>query len=150
MIQPNAYVPGNLSHKSKRQESQPRVEAQMEDARTSTSSQRLSRTFNRLIESPEALIAAVIPSFRSKKSPTMSSRDIPDSVQALVYARKSAGVGAYANPLDRENVLISSSEEALRPRKERGPSERLESNVYQREIPTDKILVKKPEHFNRG
>ncbi|MBW0525392.1 hypothetical protein O181_065107, partial [Austropuccinia psidii MF-1] len=36
-----------------RQECRPRGEAQMEDSRTSTSSQRLARTFEILIESPE-------------------------------------------------------------------------------------------------
>ncbi|MBW0523781.1 hypothetical protein O181_063496 [Austropuccinia psidii MF-1] len=39
-IQCNGSGPGHSSHKFKRQECQPRGEAQMEDARTSTSSQR--------------------------------------------------------------------------------------------------------------
>ncbi|MBW0466494.1 hypothetical protein O181_006209 [Austropuccinia psidii MF-1] len=39
-IHSNGYGPGNSSHKSKRQECQPRGEAQMEDAKSSTSSQR--------------------------------------------------------------------------------------------------------------
>ncbi|MBW0491321.1 hypothetical protein O181_031036 [Austropuccinia psidii MF-1] len=41
------------------QDCQPRGEAQMEDARTSTSSQRLASTFETLIESAEAYITAI-------------------------------------------------------------------------------------------
>ncbi|MBW0544463.1 hypothetical protein O181_084178 [Austropuccinia psidii MF-1] len=58
-IQSNGSGPGNSSNKSKRQECQPRGEAQMEDARTSTSSQRLASTFETLIMSPEAEITAI-------------------------------------------------------------------------------------------
>ncbi|MBW0470731.1 hypothetical protein O181_010446 [Austropuccinia psidii MF-1] len=50
-IQSNGSGPGHSNHNSKRQEFQPRGEAQMEDSRTSTSSQRLSSTFDTLIES---------------------------------------------------------------------------------------------------
>ncbi|MBW0551438.1 hypothetical protein O181_091153 [Austropuccinia psidii MF-1] len=52
-IQSNGSGPGNSGHKSKRQECQPREEAQMEDARASTS------TFEALSESPEADITAI-------------------------------------------------------------------------------------------
>ncbi|MBW0475199.1 hypothetical protein O181_014914 [Austropuccinia psidii MF-1] len=88
-IQSNRYVPGYSSHKSKRQECQPRGEAKIEDVRASTSIQRLERKFYNLIESPEAEINA-IPAVRSKEFPTRSSRDIPVSVQELVYGGKAA------------------------------------------------------------
>ncbi|MBW0566905.1 hypothetical protein O181_106620 [Austropuccinia psidii MF-1] len=58
-IQSNGSGPGHSSQKSKRQECQPRGEAQMGDARTSTNSQRLASTFDTLIESPEAYITAI-------------------------------------------------------------------------------------------
>ncbi|MBW0463759.1 hypothetical protein O181_003474 [Austropuccinia psidii MF-1] len=87
-IQSNGSGPGHSSHKSKRQECQPSGEAQMEDARTSTSSQRLANTFSTLIESPEADITAI--AVRPESLPTGSSRDIPVSVQKLVYYSKTA------------------------------------------------------------
>ncbi|MBW0525777.1 hypothetical protein O181_065492 [Austropuccinia psidii MF-1] len=74
-IQSNGSGPGHSSHKSKRQECQPRGEEQMEDARTSTSSQRLSRTFYTLIESPEADITAITV-LRPELFPTGGNRDI--------------------------------------------------------------------------
>ncbi|MBW0586186.1 hypothetical protein O181_125901 [Austropuccinia psidii MF-1] len=58
-IQSNGSGPGYSSHKSKRQECQPREEAQMEDARPSTSSQRLESTFDNIIGSPGAEITAI-------------------------------------------------------------------------------------------
>ncbi|MBW0555420.1 hypothetical protein O181_095135 [Austropuccinia psidii MF-1] len=94
--------PGNSVHKSKRQEFQPRGEAQMEDARTSNSSQRLSSTFDTLIESPQDEITA-IPIFRPEPFPTGNNRDIPVSVQELVYGSHAAGVGTYAKYLDSNN-----------------------------------------------
>ncbi|MBW0542432.1 hypothetical protein O181_082147 [Austropuccinia psidii MF-1] len=48
-IQSNGSVPGHSSHKSKRQEFQPRGEAQMEDARASTSSQRYTSLSTELV-----------------------------------------------------------------------------------------------------
>ncbi|MBW0580898.1 hypothetical protein O181_120613 [Austropuccinia psidii MF-1] len=96
----------------------------MEDARTSTSSQRLSSTFDTLIESPEADIAA-IPVVRPQSFPKGINRDIPVSVQELVYGGKAAGVGASSKCLDRCNELLSSSEEVHGPRKDRRTSEGL-------------------------
>ncbi|MBW0580601.1 hypothetical protein O181_120316 [Austropuccinia psidii MF-1] len=81
----------------------------MEDARTSTSSQRLACTFYTLIESQEADITA-IPVVRPESFPTGSNRDIPVSVQELVYGGKAAGVGTYWKYLDRHNEILSSSE----------------------------------------
>ncbi|MBW0468618.1 hypothetical protein O181_008333 [Austropuccinia psidii MF-1] len=63
----------------------------MEDATASISSQRLARNFDTLIQSPEAYITA-IPFVRSEKFPTSRSRDIPVSVQELVYGSKAAGI----------------------------------------------------------
>ncbi|MBW0573581.1 hypothetical protein O181_113296 [Austropuccinia psidii MF-1] len=86
-IQLNGSGQGHSSHQSKRQGFQPRGEAQMEDARTSTSSQRLASTFGTLIESPEAdmtAIAVVGP----ESLCTGNNRDIPVSVQKLVDSSK--------------------------------------------------------------
>ncbi|MBW0553674.1 hypothetical protein O181_093389 [Austropuccinia psidii MF-1] len=58
-IQSNVSGPGHSSHKSKRQEFQPRGEAQMKNSRTSTSSKGLSSTFDTFIESTEADISAI-------------------------------------------------------------------------------------------
>ncbi|MBW0581942.1 hypothetical protein O181_121657 [Austropuccinia psidii MF-1] len=147
-IQSNGSGPGNSSHKSKRQECQPRGEAQMEDARTSTSSQRLASTFEPLIESTEAditSISVVIPESLS----TGNNRDIPVSVQELVYGGKAARVGNSPKSLDRHHELISSSEEVHGARKNRGTSEGLDTHVLQRKSPTDKSLVEKPKHVIR-
>ncbi|MBW0587915.1 hypothetical protein O181_127630 [Austropuccinia psidii MF-1] len=148
-IQPNESGPVHSSHESKRQECQPRGEAQMEDSRTSTSSQRLVSTFETLTESPEAdinAIAAVRPELLS----TGNNRDIPVSVKELVYSIKTARVGTSPKSLDRHHVLISSSEEVHGARKDRGTFEGLDNHVLQRTSPTDKILVEKPENVIRG
>ncbi|MBW0532401.1 hypothetical protein O181_072116 [Austropuccinia psidii MF-1] len=112
----------------------------MDDARTSTSSQRLASTFETLIESPEADITA-ISVVRPESLSTGNNRDIPVSVQELVYGRKKARVGTSPKSLDRHHELISSSEEIHGSRKDRGTSEGLETNLLQRTSPTDKSLV---------
>ncbi|MBW0461230.1 hypothetical protein O181_000945 [Austropuccinia psidii MF-1] len=103
----------------------------MEDDRISTCSQWLSRTFYSLIESPEADIAT-IPIVRPKPFPTGNNRDIPVSVQELVYGSKEAGVGTSSKSLDRQNELLPSSEEVHQPQKDIGPSEGLDTHVLQR------------------
>ncbi|MBW0590191.1 hypothetical protein O181_129906 [Austropuccinia psidii MF-1] len=103
-IQSNGLGPGNSTHKSKRQECQPRGEAQMEDARTSTSSQRLASTFEPLIERPEADITDI--AVRPESLPTGSSRDIPVPVQELVYGSKTERVGTSSKSLDRNHDHI--------------------------------------------
>ncbi|MBW0528534.1 hypothetical protein O181_068249 [Austropuccinia psidii MF-1] len=148
-IQSNGSGPGHSSHKSKRQECQPRGEAQMEDARTSTSSQRLARTFDTLIKSPKADITTIAV-FRPKSLSKGNNRDIPVSVQELVYGSKTARVGTSPKCLDRHHDLISSSEEVNGERKDRSTSEGLETHVLQRTSPTDKSLVEKPKHVVRG
>ncbi|MBW0460555.1 hypothetical protein O181_000270 [Austropuccinia psidii MF-1] len=100
--QSNGSGPANSTHKSKRQECQPRGEAQMEDSRTSTNPQRLSRTFSTLLECPEADITA-ISVFRPGSFPTGKSGDFPVSVQELVYGGKSAGVGTSSKSLYRDH-----------------------------------------------
>ncbi|MBW0589140.1 hypothetical protein O181_128855 [Austropuccinia psidii MF-1] len=130
-IQSNGSGTGHSSHKSKRQECQPRGEAQMEDARTSTSSQRLGSTFNTLIEGPEAYITAIA-IVRPESLSTGNNRDIPVSVQEL------------------DHELISSSEEVHGSRKDRGTFEGPDTHVLQRSSPTDKSLVEKPKHVIRG
>ncbi|MBW0577322.1 hypothetical protein O181_117037 [Austropuccinia psidii MF-1] len=147
-IQSNGSGPGHSSHKSKRQECQPRGEAQMEDARTSTSSQRLASTFEPLIESPEADITAI--AVRPESFPTGSSGDLPVSVQELVYGRQTARVGTSPKSLDRHHELLSSSEEVHGARKDRRSSEGLDTNDLQRTSPTYKSLVEKPKHVIRG
>ncbi|MBW0509176.1 hypothetical protein O181_048891 [Austropuccinia psidii MF-1] len=121
----------------------------MEDSRTSTSSQMLSSTFDTLIDSPEADTTA-IPIIIPEPFLTGNNRNIPVSLQELVYDSKAAGLGTSTNSLDRNNELISSSEEVHGPRKNRGPSEGFDTHVSQRTSPTDKILVEKPKHFVRG
>ncbi|MBW0581963.1 hypothetical protein O181_121678 [Austropuccinia psidii MF-1] len=147
-IQSNGSGPGHSSHKSKRQECQPRGEAQIEDSRTSTSSQRLASTFEPLLESPEADIAAI--AVRPESFSTGNNGDIPVSVQELVYGSKTEKVGAYPKSLDRHHELISSSEEIYGARKYRGTSEGLETHVLQRTSPTDKSLVEKTKNVFRG
>ncbi|MBW0570188.1 hypothetical protein O181_109903 [Austropuccinia psidii MF-1] len=148
-IKSNGFGPGHSSHKSKRQECQPRGEVQMEDARTSTSSQRLASTFDTLIESPEAYITAI--SFvRPESLSTGNNRDIPVSVQELVYGGKAAEVGTSARSLDMHNELLSSSEEVHGSRKDRRTSEGLDTHVFQGTSPTDKSLVEKPKHVVTG
>ncbi|MBW0585990.1 hypothetical protein O181_125705 [Austropuccinia psidii MF-1] len=61
----------------------------------------------------------------SEKLPTGGSRDIPVSVQELVYGRKAAGVGTSAQIVHRDNELLPSSEKALGPRKDTRASEGL-------------------------
>ncbi|MBW0550367.1 hypothetical protein O181_090082 [Austropuccinia psidii MF-1] len=104
-IQSNESGPGHSSNKSKRQECQPRGEAQMEDARTSTSSQRLARTFNTLLEIPEDEITS-IPVVRSEKVQQETVEIFPVSVQELVYGGKTEGVGTSFKPLAGENELL--------------------------------------------
>ncbi|MBW0556024.1 hypothetical protein O181_095739 [Austropuccinia psidii MF-1] len=57
--------------------------------------------------------------------PKGNNRNIPVSIQELVYGGKAAGVGTSSKSLDRHNELISSSEEVHGPRKDRGSSEGL-------------------------
>ncbi|MBW0586534.1 hypothetical protein O181_126249 [Austropuccinia psidii MF-1] len=120
----------------------------MEDSRTSTSSQMLASTFDNLIESPEADITAI--AVRPESLLTGNNRDIPVSVQELVYGSKTARVGTSPKSLDRHYELISSSEEVHGARKERGTSEGLETHVFQRTSPTDKSLAEKSKHVIRG
>ncbi|MBW0528419.1 hypothetical protein O181_068134, partial [Austropuccinia psidii MF-1] len=139
---------GHSSQKSKRQECTPRGEAQIEDARASTSSQRLASTFDTLIESPEGDITAI--GFRPESFTTGSSGDLPVSVQELAYGRQTARVKTSPKSLDRHHELLSSGEEINGARKDRGSSEGLDTNVFQRTSPTDKSLVEKPTHVVRG
>ncbi|MBW0481921.1 hypothetical protein O181_021636 [Austropuccinia psidii MF-1] len=69
----------------------------------------LASTFYTLIESPEAEITA-IPIVRPELFSTGNNRDIPVSVQELVYGSKEAGEKTSDKSLDRHNELISSSE----------------------------------------
>ncbi|MBW0502731.1 hypothetical protein O181_042446 [Austropuccinia psidii MF-1] len=55
--------------------------------------------------------------------PTGNNRYIKVSVQELVYGSKAEGVKASSKSLDRNNKLISSSEEVHETRKDRGTSE---------------------------
>ncbi|MBW0507832.1 hypothetical protein O181_047547 [Austropuccinia psidii MF-1] len=79
-----------------------------------------------------------------------NNRDIPVSVQELVYGGKAAGVTTSSKFLKRHNKLISSSEEVHGPRKDRRAYEGLNTHVLQGTSPTDKILVEKPENVVRG
>ncbi|MBW0591190.1 hypothetical protein O181_130905 [Austropuccinia psidii MF-1] len=121
----------------------------MEDARTSTSSHRLASTFDTVSESTEADITA-ISVVRPESLSTGKNRDIPVSVQQLVYGSKAARVGASPKYLDGNHELIYASEESHGARKNRETSEGLDTHVFQRTSPTGKILVEKPKHVIRG
>ncbi|MBW0533026.1 hypothetical protein O181_072741 [Austropuccinia psidii MF-1] len=121
----------------------------MEYARTSTSSQKLASTFEALIEIPEADIAA-IPVVRPESFPAGSNRNLPVSVQELVYGGKAEGLGTSSKSLDRLNELLSSGEEVHGPSKERRTSEGLDTHVMQGTSPTDESLVEKSKHVVRG
>ncbi|MBW0571873.1 hypothetical protein O181_111588 [Austropuccinia psidii MF-1] len=125
------------------------IEAQMEAAIASTSSQRLASTFDTLIESSEADKTA-ISVVRPESLSTGNNRDIPVSVQELVYVSKAAIVGASPKSLHRHHELIPSSEEAHVARKDKRTSEGLDTDVFQRRSPTHKSLVEKPKHVIRG
>ncbi|MBW0495917.1 hypothetical protein O181_035632 [Austropuccinia psidii MF-1] len=109
-IQSNGSGPGHSSYKSKIQECQPMEEEQKEDARTSTSSQRSDSTFDTLNKGPEADITSIA-DYTLESLSTGNNRDIPVSVQELVYGSKTARVGTSPKSLDRHHELISSSEE---------------------------------------
>ncbi|MBW0587777.1 hypothetical protein O181_127492 [Austropuccinia psidii MF-1] len=103
---------------------------------------RQASTLDTLLESPEAErtpIPVVIP----ESLPTGNSRDIPVSVQELVYGGKAAGVGTSAKYPNRKNELLYSSEEVHDPRKASRPSEGLDTHVLQGKSLKYKSLVKK-------
>ncbi|MBW0521820.1 hypothetical protein O181_061535 [Austropuccinia psidii MF-1] len=119
----------------------------MEDARTFTISQRLNRSFDTLFESPEADITA-IPVVRPESFPTGNNRNIPVSIQELVYGGKAAGVLTSSKSLANKNELISSSEEINGPRKDRGYFEVLDTHFLKRRSPTNKSLVENQRMFS--
>ncbi|MBW0591730.1 hypothetical protein O181_131445 [Austropuccinia psidii MF-1] len=121
----------------------------MEDARDPTSCQSLASTFDTLIESPEAEITAIAV-VRPDSLSTGNNRDIPVSVQELVYSSKPARVGTSPKYLDRHHELISSSEEINGARKGGRTSEGLDTLVLERTSPTDQCLVVKPKHVIIG
>ncbi|MBW0533081.1 hypothetical protein O181_072796 [Austropuccinia psidii MF-1] len=84
------------------------------------------------------------------KVPAGNNRDIPVTVQELVYGSKAAGVGTSSKSLDRHNEPLPSSEEVHGPRKDRRTSEGLDTHVLQSTSPTDKRLVERPNHVVRG
>ncbi|MBW0563918.1 hypothetical protein O181_103633 [Austropuccinia psidii MF-1] len=100
----------------------------MDYSRTSTSSKRLASTCYTLIESLEGEITAITV-VTPEPFPTGNNRDIPVSVQELVYGSKTAGVGTSATSLNRHNELLSSSEDVHGNRKYRGTSEGLDTHV---------------------
>ncbi|MBW0541307.1 hypothetical protein O181_081022 [Austropuccinia psidii MF-1] len=102
----------------------------MQDSRNFTTSQRSASTFDTHIENPETRLM-IIPVVRCEKLPTSRSRNLPVSVEEPIYGRKAAGVKSSAQPVDRENELLPSIEEAFESRKDKHTSERLETNVLQ-------------------
>ncbi|MBW0588206.1 hypothetical protein O181_127921 [Austropuccinia psidii MF-1] len=91
----------------------------MEDSRASNSSKRLARNFEAPLKSPEADITTICVA-RSEKLPGCICRDIPVSVQELVYGGKEEGVESSSKLIDRRNELLPSVEEVLWPRKDTG------------------------------
>ncbi|MBW0461184.1 hypothetical protein O181_000899 [Austropuccinia psidii MF-1] len=61
---------------------------------------------------------AYISSQRSEQLPTGGSRNIPVSVQELVYGRKAARVGTSFQLVNGDRELLPSSEEGIGPRKD--------------------------------
>ncbi|MBW0470836.1 hypothetical protein O181_010551 [Austropuccinia psidii MF-1] len=141
-IQKNGFGPGHSNHNTKRQDLQPRGKSQMENSRTSTSSQWLPRTFDTFIECPKAHITA-IPVVRCAQVLTGSSRNIPVLVQELVYGSKS-GVGTSSQLVDRDHELLPSSKEALWSRKCTRTSQGVATHVLQGTGSKDESLVQKP------
>ncbi|MBW0476229.1 hypothetical protein O181_015944 [Austropuccinia psidii MF-1] len=102
------------SHKSQRQEFQPRGEAQMGDSKASTSSKGLIRTFETLHESPEAEITTN-PVVISEQLPGRRSRDIPVSVQDCFMVAKQQKIkllqalliGTINSYLPVKNLMVS-------------------------------------------
>ncbi|MBW0512512.1 hypothetical protein O181_052227 [Austropuccinia psidii MF-1] len=82
--------------------------------------------------------------------PKGNNRDIPVSVQELVYGSKTERVGTSPKSLDRHHELISTSEEVHGARKDRGTSGGLDTHVLQRTSPTNKSLFEKAKHVIRG
>ncbi|MBW0536137.1 hypothetical protein O181_075852 [Austropuccinia psidii MF-1] len=93
---------------------------------------------------------ATIPFVRPELFQTAKTGDIPVSVQEEVYGGKEVEVETSAKLLDRNNELLSSSEEVHGPRKDSRPFEGLENHFLQRTSPKDKRLVEKAKHFVRG
>ncbi|MBW0520223.1 hypothetical protein O181_059938 [Austropuccinia psidii MF-1] len=100
-------------------------------------------------EYPEAAITDITV-VKPEPFPTGKERDIPVSVQELVYGRKATRVGTSEKSFHRNNELLSSNEEAQGLRKDRGSSEGFDTHVFQRASTTDKSLVEKPKYFVRG
>ncbi|MBW0480629.1 hypothetical protein O181_020344 [Austropuccinia psidii MF-1] len=105
----------------------------MQDSRTSNSSPSLASLFQTVIESPEAEITAITV-VRPEPFPTGNNRNIPVSIQELIYGGKAAGVGTSAKSLDRKiptdksycekpKHVIRAPEEEVGSRKGQQPSE---------------------------
>ncbi|MBW0496334.1 hypothetical protein O181_036049 [Austropuccinia psidii MF-1] len=108
----------------------------MEDTRTLTSSHRLATTFETLLESPKADIIA-IPVLISENLPGSSSRDIPLSVQKVIYYSKEEEVENCVQLVDTENELLPPSEEALGPERTQEILKGWTPISFKREIPKD-------------
>ncbi|MBW0547962.1 hypothetical protein O181_087677 [Austropuccinia psidii MF-1] len=91
----------------------------------------LASTFDTLIESPKADITA-IPVAGAEQILAGRNRNIPVSVQELLYGGKAAGVGTSFKLVDRGNELLTSSKEDFGPRKDKRPYEGLDTHVLQR------------------
>ncbi|MBW0479204.1 hypothetical protein O181_018919 [Austropuccinia psidii MF-1] len=84
----------------------------MEDTRTLTSSHRLATNFETLLQSQKADIIT-FPVLISESPPGSSSRDIPLSVQKLIYYREEEEVENCVQLVDTENELLPPSEDVL-------------------------------------
>ncbi|MBW0485190.1 hypothetical protein O181_024905 [Austropuccinia psidii MF-1] len=147
-IQSNGYGPEHSSQKSKRQECQPRGEAQMEDARTSNSAQRLFNTFETLIERPEADITAIlILDLNHFKQATIEIYQ-PQYKNWFMEAKQqewellpSLWIGTMSSYLQVKNFKSMEIQRTFWG---------LDTHVLQRTSPTDRSLVEKPKDFVRG
>ncbi|MBW0470271.1 hypothetical protein O181_009986 [Austropuccinia psidii MF-1] len=113
----------------------------MEDARASTSSQRLARTLNTLLERPQADRTS-ISVIRDEQLSEGSSGNIPVSLQELVYGGKAAGMGTPDQLVDRNNELLPSIKEVIIPRKDSRLSEGLDTHVCKGKVQEIKAWLK--------
>ncbi|MBW0588299.1 hypothetical protein O181_128014 [Austropuccinia psidii MF-1] len=128
-IQSNGSGPGHSSHKSKRQECQPGGEAQMEDARTSTSSQRYTSLTTRSVYGSKTARVGAYPKSLDRHHELISYSE------EIHVARKDRGTSEgldthvlqRISPTDKSFVekpkhVIKGPEEEVGPRQGKQPS----------------------------
>ncbi|MBW0585554.1 hypothetical protein O181_125269 [Austropuccinia psidii MF-1] len=113
-IQSNGSVPGHSSHKSKRQECQHRGEAQMEHARTSTSSQSTSGNFSQSLDTHHELISSSEEVHGARKD-----RGTSEGLDTHVFQRT---IPTDISLVEKPKHVIRGSEEEVGPGQGQHPS----------------------------